>query len=154
MADSYKNEKRINDPSPERYRAELEAFFQHVLEHDPKDLQFSVMLAGHKENEGIHMCTMVGGPPPMIARALMELQDTLVKEDPGFAIAFLLCALNNMRHAGASVIPIGGKGVDLSKFDQTGGADISQIVGDFLSSLQNGGNDDDGSSTPPKGNIH
>lgn len=154
MTDSYRNEKKIDNPSPERYRAEMEDFFRHVLEHDPKDLQFSVMLAGHKEGEGTHMCTMVGGPPPMIARALMELQELLVKENPEFAIAFLLCALSNMRHAGVTVVPIGNKSVDLSKFDQTGGADTSRIVDEFLSSIQNGGTDDDGPSTPPKGNLH
>lgn len=42
------NEKKIDNPSAATFRTEMENYFKHVLEHDPKDLQFTVMLAGHQ----------------------------------------------------------------------------------------------------------
>lgn len=150
---SFRNKKKIDNPSPETFRKELEGYFQYVLAHKTEDLQFSVMLAGHKEGEGTHMCTMVGGPPPMIARALMELMNVLVEQDPTFAIAFLLNALSNMKATGANVHVL-GDGVDLSNFDQTGDADTAKTVEDFLASLRKSDDDDSTDSSPPKGSIH
>ena len=150
------NEKKIDNPSAETFRAEMESYFKHVLEHDPNDLQFTVMLAGHQQNGGTHMCTMVGGPPPMVASAILELMDTLVKQDPMFAIAFLLGALNNLKNTGmdAKIVPIDGKSLEekLASFDLTGGDDVEKTVKDFIASLQGGNDDPD--YTPPKGNLH
>lgn len=150
------NEKKINNPSAATFRTEMEGYFKHVLEHDPKDLQFTVMLAGHQQDGGTHMCTMVGGPPPMVARAILELMDELVKQDPMFAIAFLLGALNNIKgpNVRAKVVPLDRKSLEekLASFDLTGGDDVEKTVKDFIASLQGGNDDSD--PTPPKGNLH
>lgn len=150
------NGKKIDNPSAATFRTELESYFKHVLGHDPNDLQFTVMLAGHQQDGNTHMCTMVGGPPPMIARAILELMDVLVEQDPMFAIAFLLGALNNIKATGvhAKVIPLDGKSLEekLANFDLTGGDDVKKTVNDFIASLQSG--KDDTNSTPPKGNLH
>lgn len=150
------NEKKIDNPSAATFRTELENYFKHVLEHDPNDLQFTVMLAGHAQDGGTHMCTMVGGPPPMVARAVLELMDTLVQQDPAFAIAFLLGALNNLKATGVNtkVVPLDGESLEekLASFDLTGGEDVEKAVNDFIASLQGGNDDPD--STPPKGTLH
>lgn len=150
------NEKKIDNPSAATFRTEMENYFKHVLEHDPKDLQFTVMLAGHQQDGGTHMCTMVGGPPPMVARALLELMDSLVQQDPMFAIAFLLGALNNLKATGMNtkVVPINKKALEekLASFDLTGGDDVEKIVNDYIASLQGGNDGTD--PTPPKGNLH
>lgn len=153
----FKKKKEIVNPDAETFRKELENYFKHVLKHDPKDLRFSVMLAGHEQEDGgIHMCTMVGGQPPMVARAVMELMDVLVKQDPAYGIAFLLNAVSNLKSTGANVtalaVPLNEAGIDLSKFDQTGGDDIAKTVEDFIASLQGGNDGSD--QTPPKGNLH
>ena len=141
------NEKKIDNPSAATFRTEMEGYFKYVLEHDPKELQFAVMLAGHQQDGDTRICTMVGGPPPMVARALLELMDTLVQQDPMFAVAFLLGALNNLK-------AIDGKSIEeqLANYDLTGGADIEKTVNDFIASLQGGNDGTD--PTPPKGNLH
>lgn len=153
----FQKKKEINNPNAETFRKELEGYFKHVLEHDPKDLRFSIMLAGHEtEDGGIHMCTMVGGKPPMIARAVMELMNELVKQDPAYGAAFLLNALSNIKNMGGNVtalaVPLNEAGIDLSKFDRLGGDDTAKTVEEFIASLRGGNDGSD--QTPPKGNLH
>lgn len=149
-------EKKINNPSAATFRAELESYFKHVLKHDPNDMQFAVMLAGHRQDGGTHMCTMVGGPPHMVARAIVELMDVLVKQNPMFATAFLLGALDNIKSTGVDTkaVPLDDKSLEeeLASFDLTGGDDVKKVVTDYIASLQGGNDDTD--PTPPKGNLH
>lgn len=66
-------------------REELDKYFARVRQHDPKSLEFVLMVTGHGEaNGGTRMCSMIGGPPQTIAHVVTEL----VKHNPAFA-AFL-----------------------------------------------------------------
>lgn len=77
--------------TPEEMREELDKYFAHVQQHDPKTLEFALMITGHSEANGsTHVSSMVGGPPPVIARVITELMDELIKHDPTFATFFVL----------------------------------------------------------------
>lgn len=81
----------VENPTPERMREELDSYFAHVQQHDPKRLKFALMVTGHsEEGGGTHVCSMVGGPPQTIALIITGLMDELVKRDPAFAAFFLL----------------------------------------------------------------
>lgn len=136
------SEREVHNITPEQMRKELDEYIAHVQQHDPKKLEFAIMIAGHGEANGnTHMCSMIGGPPQTIAHTIVNLMDGLVKRDPTFAAFFLLNFLQRMR---------GRKGmnVDMSKFDfdATGGPDVEAQVKDLISKLQGG--------TPPNGSVH
>ena len=77
--------------TPEEMREELDKFFAHVQQHDPKSLKFALMVAGHGEaNGGTHVCSMIGGTPQTLAYIITELMDELIKHDPTFATFFVL----------------------------------------------------------------
>ena len=130
--------REVQNATPELMREELDKYFAHVQQHDPKSLEFALMVTGHGEADGsTHVCSMVGGPPQTIARIITELMDELVKRNPAFATYFLLSFLQRMRNR-----------QDASKFDfdNTGGADVEAQVKDLISKLRDG--------TPPNGSIH
>ena len=131
--------REIENATPELMREELDKCFAHVQQHDPKSLEFALMVTGHGEaNGGTHVCSMVGGPPQTIARIITELMDEMVKRNPAFAAFFLLSFLQRMN------VEV----VDMSKFDfdATGGPDVEAQVKDLISKLQGG--------TPPSGSVH
>lgn len=136
MSDKPKFEGReVENTSPQQLREELEKYVQHMLGHDPDKLEFALMVTGHGEADGgTHVCAMVGGPPPTIARIITELMDELIKRDPAFAAFFLLNFLQRVS---------GRQDMD---FDNTGGADVKAQVSDLLAKLRDG--------TPPNGSVH
>ena len=139
------NGREIENATPELMREELDKYFAHVQQHDPKSLEFALMVTGHGEaNGGTHVCSMVGGPPQTIARIITELMDELVERDPAFAAFFLLSFLQRMRGRQGVNVEV----VNMSKFDfdNTGGADVEAQVKDLISKLQGG--------TPPSGSVH
>ena len=132
------DEREISDATPELMRKELDKYFAHVQQHDPKSLKFALMVAGHSEaDNSTHMCPMIGGPPQIIARVITELMDELVKRNPAFAVFFLIDFLRRMRDR---------PGMSVEVVDNTGGADIEAQVKDLLDKLRDG--------TPPDGSIH
>ena len=130
--------REIDNATPELMREELDKYFAHVQQHDPKSLEFALMVTGHGEaNGGTHVCSMVGGSPQTIARIITELMDELVKRNTAFAAFFLLSFLQRMR----------GR-QDMSEFDfnNTGGADVEAQVKDLIDKLRGG--------TPLNGSVH
>lgn len=130
--------REVENATPELMREELDKYFAHVQQHDPKSLEFALMVTGHGEaNGGMHVCSMIGGPPQTLATVIVELMDELVKRNPVFAIFFLMNVIQRMRSR-----------QDMSKFDfdATGGPDVEAQVKDLISKLQGG--------TPPSGSVH
>ena len=130
--------REVENATSEQMREELDKYFAHVQQHDPKSLEFALMVTGHGEADGgTHVCSMVGGPPQTLARIITELMDELVKRNPAFAAYFLISFLQRMRNR-----------QDASKFDfdNTGGADVEAQVKDLIDKLRSG--------TPPNGSIH
>lgn len=118
------DERDVENATPEQMREALDKYFAHVQQHDPKSLEFALMVTGHGEaNGGTHICSMIGGPPPTIARIITKLMDELIKRDPAFAAFFLLNFLQR--------VP-GRQDMD---FDNTGGADVEAQVKDLLNKL-------------------
>lgn len=139
------SEREVHNITPEQMRKELDEYIAHVQQHDPKKLEFALMVAGHGEaNGGMHVCSMIGGPPQTLATVIMELMDELVKRNPVFAIFFLTNVIQRMRSLKGANVEI----VDMSKFDfdATGGPDVEAQVKDLISKLQGG--------TPPNGSVH
>lgn len=131
--------REIENATPELMREELDKYFAHVQQHDPKSLEFALMVTGHGEaNGGTNVCSMIGGPPKTIAHVITELMDELVKRNPAFAAFFLISFLQRMN------VEV----VDMSKFDfdSTGGADVEAQVKDLIDKLRGG--------TPPNGSVH
>ncbi len=127
--------REIENVTPEQMREALDEYFAHVQQHDPKSLEFALMVTGHGEADGgTHVSSMVGGPPPTIARIITELMNELIKRDPAFAAFFLLNFLQR--------VP-GRQDMD---FDNTGGADVEAQVSGLLAKLRDG--------TPPNGSVH
>ena len=136
MSDKSFDEREIDNATPELMREELDKYFAHVQQHDPKSLEFALMVTGHgEENGGTNVCSMIGGPPQTIARIITELMDELVNRNPALAMFFLLNFMQRMR----------GR-QDMSKFDNTGGADVEAQVKDLIDKLRGG--------TPPNGSVH
>lgn len=143
---SYKpfNGREIENPTPELIREELDRYFAHVQQHDPKSFEFAIMVTGHGEaNGGTHVCSMIGGPLQTIAHTITQLMDELVKRDPAFAAFFLINFLQRIRGPQGVNVEV----VDMSKFDfdNTGGADVEAQVKDLIDKLQGG--------TPPNGSV-
>lgn len=132
------DEHNAENPTPEQMREALDKYFAHVQQHDPKSLEFALMVTGHGEaNGGTHVCSMVGGPPQTIAHIITELMDELIKRDPAFAAFFLLNFLQR--------VP-GRQNTGEFDFDNTGGADVEAQVSGLLAKLRDG--------TPPNGSVH
>ena len=130
--------REIENATPELMREELDKYFAHVQQHDPKSLEFALMVTGHgEENGGTHVCSMIGGPPQTIARIITELMDELIKRDPAFAAFFLLNFLQRMR---------GHQDMSKFDFDNTGGADVEAQVKNLIDKLRG--------DTPPNGSVH
>lgn len=135
------NEKRVNNPSPQEHRKELEEYIAHVTSHAPEDLRFTIMMAGHEQEGSMHMCAMIGGPPPVLMRGMIEIMKDMTTQNPDFGIAFLLAALQNLKASGidAAVVPLGPdtSKADLDKYDLTGNDDTASVVENLLRDLQN-----------------
>ena len=139
MSDKSFDGREIDNATPELMREELDKYFAHVQQHDPKSLEFALMVTGHGEANGdTRVRSMVGGPPQTIARIITELMDELVKRNPAFAAFFLLSFLQRMR---------GRQDVNVEvDFDNTGGPDTEAQIKDLIDKLRGG--------TPPNGSVH
>ena len=83
--------------TPEEMREELDKYLAHVQQHDPKTLEFALMVTGHSEANGnTHVSSMVGGPPPVIARVITDLIDELINREPAFAAFFIVNFMQRM----------------------------------------------------------
>lgn len=132
------DEHDVENATPEQMREALDKYFAHVQQHDPKSLKFALMVTGHGEANGdTHVCSMIGGPPPTIARIITDLMDELIKRDPAFAAFFLLNFLQHVH---------GRQNTGEFDFDNTGGADVEAQVKDLIDKLRDG--------TPPNGSVH
>lgn len=132
------DEHDVENATPEQMREALDKYFAHVQQHDPKSLKFALMVTGHGEASGdTHVCSMIGGPPPTIARIITELMDELIKRDPAFAAFFLLNFLQRVH---------GRQNTGEFDFDNTGGADVEAQVKDLIDKLRD--------NTPPNGSVH
>ena len=130
--------REIDNATPELMREELDKYFAHVQQHDPKSLEFAIMVTGHGEaNGGTHVSSMIGGSPQTIAHIITVLIDELVERNPAFAAFFLLSFLQRMR---------GRQDMSKFDFDNTGGADVEAQVKDLIDKLRGG--------TPLNGSVH
>ena len=153
------------DINSARMRKEMEGYFEHVLSHDPKTMQFTAMLAGHEQNGGTHVCTMFSGPPHLIARAVVEAMETVTKIDPSFAIGFFLAALKNLGEitgAHVGMVGVGPNGpmepedllealrASTTDYDATGGEEAAKAVADIMASAAKFADD----NSPNNGTKH
>jgi len=128
----FKNHK-VENVSPQQLREALEEYVQHMLSHDPDDLEFALIITGHGEANGnTRVCSMFSGTPQAIAYTLTKLMSELIDLDPEFAASFLL---NFLQHMNAEI-----------DFDATGGPDVEAQVKDLIAKLQGG--------IPPSGSVH
>lgn len=121
--------RELENATPEQMREELDKYFAYVQQHDPKSIEFTLAVTGHKgEDDSTHICAMIGGPPQTLAHIIVELMDELVKRDPAFAVFFLLNFLQRMRSVDTKIVDL----------DNTGGADVEAQVNGLLDKLRNG----------------
>jgi hypothetical protein len=81
--------KPFENSTPELIREELDKYFAHVQQHDPKSLEFALMVTGHKEADGdTHVCSMVAGSPQTLTRIIIELMGEMIERDPAFSALF------------------------------------------------------------------
>ncbi|GIV03815.1 MAG: hypothetical protein KatS3mg015_2645 [Fimbriimonadales bacterium] len=124
------NERKVKDGTPEQLREALDEYIAHVQQHDPKNIRFAIMIAGHAEADGgAHVCSMLGGSPQTLARIVTELMGNLIDRDPAFAVLFFIHQVTNE-----------------PDFDNTDDADIKAQIKDLLDKLRG--------DTPPNGGVH
>ena len=130
--------KSCENATPELMREELDKYVAHVQQHDPKRLEFAIMVTGYGEaNGGTHVHSMISGPPQALAHIITELMDELVEHDPALAAFFLLSFLQRMH---------GRQVVSVEVVNNTGGADVEAQVKDLIDKLRG--------SMPPNGSAH
>lgn len=137
-----KQDKEMQITSPQQLRNELEKYFDHVLTHSPESIRFVTMVAGHEETKGeTHSCTLVGGPPALIAEALLNTIDVLVKRDPSIGAFFLINMLARAKMGGFT-------NVELVNLDQIkdGATSAEEKVAELLNKI--------GGNKPPSGSLH
>ena len=88
----------VNDIKPEQLHEELNKHIAYIQQHDPKNLEFVLMLSGHRTaNDNTRVCATLGGPPQAIAHILTHLVNELVARDPAFAVPLILNILQHVR---------------------------------------------------------
>lgn len=108
-------EESRNDIPPEEGPGELARQFQMFIDHqkdmsdEEKQLTLAICISGHTdkgvENHNgnpaqMDMCSMIGGPPPSIAAAILAIIEKLIDTSPEF-LTFFLLGLINMAHKNA-----------------------------------------------------
>ena len=117
--------------SAEEMTAELHKHMEHVFSHNPSDLKFAIVLAGHKDKEGEgHICSMAAGSPELIVTGIMSLVEELIKKDKVFAIAFLMAVLQKTKATRESLSE--------KHLDSTGGASAEAAMKALLSKFGGG----------------
>lgn len=121
----------------ENLRNELEKHIEHVRQHDPKTMMFSLSVHGHKNPDGsLHVCTMAGGEAKLLAKAIAEIIDTMADQSPEFMLSFALAmrdlALKN--HDKAKACIKNAKDEADGKFDETGGKSEAEAINELLRS--------------------
>lgn len=75
--------KNLDDQSgPSAIRAEAERLFKHMNEHPVENCKLAIMMFGHEEDEGIHICTMMGGKPELLVKAVAKMTSKLIEQGP------------------------------------------------------------------------
>lgn len=105
-------EESRNDIPPEEGPGELARQFQMFLDHqkdmsdEEKQLTLAICISGHTdkgvENHNgdptqMNMCSMIGGPPPSIAAAILVIIEKLIETSPEF-LGFFLIGLIKKQH--------------------------------------------------------
>lgn len=122
--------KPFENATPELMRKELDKYFAHVQQYDPKSLEFALMVTGHGEaNGGTRVYSMIGGSPQTIAHIITDLIDKLVNRDPAFVAFFLTSFLQRI---------CGRQDMSKFDFDDTGGPDVEAQVKDLIDKLRGG----------------
>lgn len=82
--------RKIDDASPEDLRREMENYVNHMMGHDPKAVEFAVIVTGHgNEDGGTHVCSLIGGPSYTLAKVVVALMGELIEQKPELTMFFL-----------------------------------------------------------------
>lgn len=145
MSDKFQGAEK-NGASSEELRAEVERLMEHMRTHNPQDCQFAIAMFGHSDGvedengqKDLHVCSLIGGAPPMIARAVTELISELVKRDPMFALYLLKSLMEDVSEARQRIVEEKLEEKLEEKFGQTGDEKTKATVTDILSRINNNG---------------
>lgn len=129
-----------NGASPKELRAEVERLMTHMRTHDPEHCQFAITMFGHSDgiedengHKDLHVCSLIGGSPPVLARAVTELITELVKRDPTFALVILKSLMEDVDNIRRQALE---ERID-DMFDQTGDEKTRATVTDIMSRITN-----------------
>jgi len=135
--------KEMQNVTPLQMRNELEQYFNHVLTHSPEAIRVMTMIAGHEEPDGnMHACTLIGGPPMLVAEALLSMIDELVRRDPSLGPFFLFNMLARAKMSGLANIEL----INLDQIKNDGTASAEEQVADLLNKISG--------NKPPSGSVH
>lgn len=70
-------------PTPsEELRAKFDKHLEHINSHDSKDLEFVLIICGHRipggKDNDIHVCQMAAGNVSLIADSVLDVTDALL----------------------------------------------------------------------------
>lgn len=89
--------KEIHNATPERLSEELDKYFERVKQQAPEKISYAAMITGHENEDGdVHVRSIMGGPPHMLAEGVMEMVDELIRREPAFAAYFLAHFMNKL----------------------------------------------------------
>ena len=139
MTDKFQGAEK-NGASPEELRAEVDRLIAHMHTHNPEDCQFAITMFGHSDGiedenglKDLHVCSLIGGSPPMLVRAVTELISELIKRDPMFALVILKSLMEDVSDIRRRALE---EKID-DMFDQTGDERTKATVTDIMSRITN-----------------
>lgn len=92
-----------DEQGPEAMRAEIDRLYAHMKTHPVDSCRLGIMMFGHEteENgeEGIHICTMMGGKPEILVKAVAELMQKLMDAGPEVKALLILEMVKRQREA-------------------------------------------------------
>lgn len=141
MSDKFQGTEK-KGASSEELRAEVDRLMEHMRAHNPQDCQFAIAMFGHSDGvedengrRDMHVCSVVGGSPPMLARAVTELISELIKRDPIFALVLLKNMMEDVSEARQRTAEERLE----AEFGQTGDEKTEATVADIMSRILNNG---------------
>ena len=82
-----------NKPVPQRELGTvLRSFFDHVTSHDEEGVHAALCMVANDDSEdstSAHICSFGAGDPDVLAQMMIMAIDTMIKENPGFAEAWV-----------------------------------------------------------------